>query len=94
MAFAGNDLTVKLLTIPSFAPHAGLKALALLGILPDGEPSPESRAPPVTVPTHTAEEERAVWGPEDLPHTGLSMCYSVRHSVLLHRNLRPKRGAT
>ncbi|XP_038392311.1 zinc finger ZZ-type and EF-hand domain-containing protein 1 isoform X1 [Canis lupus familiaris] len=54
----------------------GLKALALLGILPDGEPSPESRAPPVTVPTHTAEEERAVWGPEDLPHTGLSMCYS------------------
>uniref|UniRef100_A0A4X1UG74 Zinc finger ZZ-type and EF-hand domain containing 1 n=1 Tax=Sus scrofa TaxID=9823 RepID=A0A4X1UG74_PIG len=36
----------------------GLKALALLGILPDGDSPPENQAPPVTAPTGTAEEQR------------------------------------
>ncbi|XP_027980618.1 zinc finger ZZ-type and EF-hand domain-containing protein 1 isoform X2 [Eumetopias jubatus] len=51
----------------------GLKALALLGILPDGESGPDSRAPSVTVPAHTPEEERAVRGAEDPSHTGPSV---------------------
>uniref|UniRef100_A0A8D0RCZ5 Zinc finger ZZ-type and EF-hand domain-containing protein 1 n=1 Tax=Sus scrofa TaxID=9823 RepID=A0A8D0RCZ5_PIG len=36
----------------------GLKALALLGILPDSDSPPENQAPPVTAPTGTAEEQR------------------------------------
>ncbi|KAJ8783813.1 hypothetical protein J1605_008856 [Eschrichtius robustus] len=35
----------------------GLKALALLGILPDGDSTSEKQAPPVTVPTQTSEEQ-------------------------------------
>ncbi|XP_027480634.2 zinc finger ZZ-type and EF-hand domain-containing protein 1 isoform X2 [Zalophus californianus] len=52
----------------------GLKALALLGILPEGESGPDSRAPSVSVPAHTPEEERAaVRGAEDTSHTGPSV---------------------
>ncbi|XP_078294074.1 zinc finger ZZ-type and EF-hand domain-containing protein 1 isoform X2 [Panthera onca] len=50
----------------------GLKALALLGVLPDGDASPQSQAPPVAVPAHTPEEERAVRVAEDPSHTGPS----------------------
>ncbi|XP_033279065.2 zinc finger ZZ-type and EF-hand domain-containing protein 1 isoform X1 [Orcinus orca] len=35
----------------------GLKALALLGILPDGDSTSEKQAPPVAVPTQTSEEQ-------------------------------------
>uniref|UniRef100_A0A2K6F960 Zinc finger ZZ-type and EF-hand domain containing 1 n=1 Tax=Propithecus coquereli TaxID=379532 RepID=A0A2K6F960_PROCO len=35
----------------------GLKALALLGILPEGDSTPENQALPVTVPTQTSEEQ-------------------------------------
>lgn len=50
-------LGLKLGTILSFASLVGLKALALLGILPDGDSPPENQAPPVTAPTRTAEAE-------------------------------------
>nr|KAF6305614.1 zinc finger ZZ-type and EF-hand domain containing 1 [Pipistrellus kuhlii] len=35
----------------------GLKALALLGVLPDGSATPGNQAPPVMVPSQTAEEQ-------------------------------------
>ncbi|XP_036197169.1 zinc finger ZZ-type and EF-hand domain-containing protein 1 isoform X1 [Myotis myotis] len=35
----------------------GLKALALLGVLPDGNSTPGNQAPPASVPTRTAEEQ-------------------------------------
>jgi len=51
----------------------GLKALALLGVLPDGESGPDSRVPSVAVPARTPEEERAVRGAEDPSHAGPSV---------------------
>ncbi|XP_073091090.1 zinc finger ZZ-type and EF-hand domain-containing protein 1 isoform X1 [Manis javanica] len=36
----------------------GLKALALLGMLPDGDSTSENQAPPVTVPTRPSEEQQ------------------------------------
>ncbi|KAK2506642.1 hypothetical protein MC885_001067, partial [Smutsia gigantea] len=36
----------------------GLKALALLGMLPDGDSTSENQAPPVTVPTRPSEKQR------------------------------------
>ncbi|KAF3813425.1 hypothetical protein GH733_018578 [Mirounga leonina] len=51
----------------------GLKALALLGVLPDGESGPDSRVPLVAVPACTPEEERAVQGAEDPSHAGPSV---------------------
>lgn len=50
-------LIIKLSTILLFASHVGLKALALLGILPDGDSTSEKQAPPVAVPTQTSEEQ-------------------------------------
>ncbi|XP_006750997.2 zinc finger ZZ-type and EF-hand domain-containing protein 1, partial [Leptonychotes weddellii] len=72
MACAGNDLVLKFLTVFLFAPHVGLKALALLGVLPDGESGPDSRVPLVAVPACTPEE-RAVRGAEDPSHAGPSV---------------------
>ncbi|XP_040485761.1 zinc finger ZZ-type and EF-hand domain-containing protein 1 [Ursus maritimus] len=54
----------------------GLKALALLGILPDGDSGPESRAPSASVPARPPLEERAVQGAEDPSRAGPSVCCS------------------
>lgn len=85
MACAGNDLILKFLTVLLFAPYVGLKALALLGVLPDGESGPDSRVPSVAVPARTPEEERAVRGAEDPSHAGPSVHCRVRHGALVGR---------
>ncbi|XP_059525021.1 zinc finger ZZ-type and EF-hand domain-containing protein 1 isoform X1 [Myotis daubentonii] len=51
----------------------GLKALALLGVLPDGNSTPGNQAPPAIVPTRTAEEpleKKAVQVAEEPADTG------------------------
>ncbi|XP_048654355.1 zinc finger ZZ-type and EF-hand domain-containing protein 1 isoform X3 [Marmota marmota marmota] len=47
----------------------GLKALALLGILPDGDSTPENQSLPLSVPTRTSEEqlEKKVVQPAEEP---------------------------
>lgn len=45
------------LTIFLFFPIPGLKALALLGVLPDGDSTSENPALPVTVSFHASEEQ-------------------------------------
>lgn len=75
-------LVIKLLTILLFASHIGLKALALLGILPDGDSTPEDQALPVTAPTQASEEQlekKTVQGAE------LSEAGNVNDDSLLHR---------
>lgn len=69
-----------------FAFHIGLKALALLGILPEGDSTPENQAPPVTVPTRTSEEQlekEAVQGAEELSDLGPFVHYNVSNNSLL-----------
>ncbi|MBZ3877138.1 Zinc finger ZZ-type and EF-hand domain-containing protein 1 [Sciurus carolinensis] len=51
----------------------GLKALALLGILPDGDSTPGNQSLPVRVPTHTSEEQlekKVVQPAEELAEAG------------------------
>ncbi|XP_039110431.1 zinc finger ZZ-type and EF-hand domain-containing protein 1 isoform X2 [Hyaena hyaena] len=65
----------------------GLKALALLGVLPDGDARPESQAPPAAVPTRTPEEETAIRVAEDASHTGPSVHGSGKRDG--HKKVRP-----
>ena len=54
-------------------PRLGLKALALLGVLPDGGSPPENQALPVTAPTQTSEEQpdkKAVQAAAEPAHAG------------------------
>lgn len=49
-------LVTKLITVLSSVSHVGLKALALLGVLPDGHSAPEHEALVVPGPCCTSEE--------------------------------------
>ena len=67
-------------------PRLGLKALALLGVLPDGGSPPENQALPVTAPTQTSEEQpekKAVQAASEPAPTGPAGPRSVRKSPFL-----------
>ncbi|XP_037350281.1 zinc finger ZZ-type and EF-hand domain-containing protein 1 isoform X1 [Talpa occidentalis] len=68
----------------------GLKALALLGILPDGDSAPEKQAAPVTVSTRTSEEQpekKAIRPAETLSDTGPFVLCNGKSDV--HKEVRP-----
>nr|KAF6459904.1 zinc finger ZZ-type and EF-hand domain containing 1 [Rousettus aegyptiacus] len=77
----------------------GLKALALLGILPEGDSTPENQAPPVTVPTRTSEEQlekEAVQGAEELSDLGPFVHYNgkrVSYKEVRHLDRKQKNKA-
>lgn len=89
-------LSIKLLTILSFASHAGLKALALLGVLPDADSTPENQAPPVTVPTQTSEEQlekKALQSAQEPSDAGAFVPCSVSGNPSLRRESHSHGGA-
>ncbi|XP_011358360.1 zinc finger ZZ-type and EF-hand domain-containing protein 1 [Pteropus vampyrus] len=77
----------------------GLKALALLGILPEGDSTPENQAPPVTVPTRTSEEQlekEAVQGAEELSDLGPFVHYNgkrISYKEVRHLDRKQKNKA-
>lgn len=86
MAFAGNHPFYKTFNHSLICFHAGLKALALLGVLPDGNATPGNQAPPVIMPTRMAEEQlekEAVQIAEEL--AGPFVHCNVSNDSLLHR---------
>lgn len=82
MAFAGNQPFLKTFSHSLICFHAGLKALALLGVLPDGNSTPGNQAPPVIVPTRTAEEKEAVQVAEEPADAGSFVHCNVSNSLL------------
>lgn len=69
------------LTIFLFLPVPGLKALALLGVLPDGDSTSENQALPVTMSMQTSEEQlekKTVQLAEEPADAGLFVPSSVR----------------
>lgn len=57
MALARDISCWEHLTIFLFSSIPGLKALALLGVLPDSDSTSENQAPPVTVSFQASEEQ-------------------------------------
>lgn len=86
MALTRNSSWHKTLTILSFASCVGLKALALLGVLPDGDSAPGHQAPPGTMPHRTSEEqlEKPALQVAEEPSGPLVPC-NVNNSSLLCR---------
>lgn len=88
MAFAGNHPFYKTFNHSLICFHAGLKALALLGVLPDGNSTPGNQAPPVIMPTRTAEEQlekEAVQVAEEPADTGPFVRCNVSNDSLLRK---------
>lgn len=99
MAFAGNHPFYKTFNDSLICFHAGLKALALLGVLPDGSAVPGNQAPPVTVPTRTAEEQpekEAVQIAEELADAGPFVHCNVSDdsTAQVEQRAIPMRGRT
>ncbi|KAF6098372.1 zinc finger ZZ-type and EF-hand domain containing 1 [Phyllostomus discolor] len=68
----------------------GLKALALLGVLPDADSTPENQAPPVTVPTQTSEEQlekKALQSAQELSDAGAFVYCNGKSDV--HKEVIP-----
>ncbi|XP_077021704.1 zinc finger ZZ-type and EF-hand domain-containing protein 1 isoform X7 [Tamandua tetradactyla] len=67
----------------------GLKALALLGVLPDGGSTPENQVLPVTLPTWTPEEQlegKTVQAAEETSEAGPFVYYNGKD---VHKEIQP-----